>query len=308
VSTVSVRIADFPGAFSKINGWRSLSISKQKLIKFAVSMGQPLLRTGAPTPAHAIAFSAYKALAVKCSVNFNAGVIGWPSGYKQLDPTEKANISYWTGMSFAALLTDEYLGVARLLHASSFKAGKRLGTVTGSRKLPDLIGEDKSCQWHVVEAKARQSAASSSTAKSWKAQSQAVTSVNRQAPATRSYSFTRTGPVFMIDFVDPPHHGESEHIDLVVSRETILTRYYGAFRDWLSGQNSYTERGQELLRLRRAAFDPVESEFVYIGMTERAFQAVHEGELPEPVPSFELPDTYMGSDGLVVLTSPRPDL
>jgi hypothetical protein len=136
------------------NGDSRLDISKRRFLKFAVSTGSPIFAATIGGPRLPVAFAAYKALAAKTSLDFTTTEFTLVDGYENLEPTEKANLSYWVGMTVAAIVADAVLGVPELLHASAYALLARRDP--SSRSLADLIGQDKARAWHVIEANARE--------------------------------------------------------------------------------------------------------------------------------------------------------
>lgn len=107
--TFEVRAKGFSGSYAGLNITHTVPISKRKCLKFASNIGLPILRAASPTSSHAIALASYKALAIKCAIDFSSSRLCRPSDYQKMDPSEKANISYWTGMTFAAMVADSVL-------------------------------------------------------------------------------------------------------------------------------------------------------------------------------------------------------
>jgi hypothetical protein len=222
-----------------------------------------------------------------------------------MDQSEKANISYWTGMVFAALLADEVLGVPRLIHAAAFGRLRLARVNPKSRRLADLVGQDNAGAWHVIEAKARQAAASQAVRDEWKNQAETVATIDGVPPTTCSYSFTRVGRTYSAELVDPKSEKKRQPIKIDFAKNAILKGYYATILEWLSEESSTIERGQERLVIKRAAFDPESGEFVFFGMTVKTKDAVSHNELPWRQKSQELKDAYIGSDGLAVATSSK---
>jgi hypothetical protein len=275
-------------------------------MKFAVSIGLPVLAAASRTSKHAVSLAMYKALAINCAIDFTLGSLGWPKEYERMDQTEKANISYWTGMTFASLLADECLSISRLVHAAAFS---RLGLLTAnptSRRLADLVGQDKAGDWHVIESKARQAEASIAVRADWKAQANTVAMISGAVPVTHSYSFTHVGQIYSAELMDPPPDEQPPPVELRFESGALAKGYYGAILDWLSEGGTNIERGETQLVVKRAAFDPVDNEFVFLGLTDIAMKTITHNQFPPRRNAKDLTDTYIGSDGLAVVTSPEP--
>ena len=306
--TLSIKASGFVDPYKAVNGTRTISVSKRQLMKFAASIGLPILRAASPTTRHAVALAIYKSLAIKCAVDFSSPSICRPSEYEHMDQSEKANISYWTGMTFAALLADECLGVSRLVHATAFGRLRLARVNPRSRRLADLVGQDDAGAWHIVESKARQTGASGAVRADWKTQAQTVATIDGVAPATRSYSFTRVGQAYSTELVDPQSEEQQRPVEIKFKQSAIIMGYYDPILEWLSEGTATIERGSVRLVMRRTAFDPVDGEFVFLGMTEDVMKKTKCKELPQRQDSKDLTDTYIGSDGLAIITSSKEAL
>lgn len=310
--TLSVFARDFGGSFARLNRMHQLDVTEDQVLKFAMTMGLPALAVASPTLQHAVTLACYKMLAIKCAIDFTGSELARPSEYDDMDATEKANISYWTGMTLASLVADELLGVAQLTHAESLR---KMGFLTGtrtSRSLADLVGSDNGGAMHVVEAKARQGGVSQQVHGRWKAQARSVASVQGQPPATNSYAFTRVGTPYSVELVDPPAEKEPQSVSYMLTDGAVVSGYYGPIMGWLAetqaAQRARSHREGHALILQRAAFDAVSNNFVFFGMTAEAFEQVQANVVPDRRQPMKLADGYLGSDGVVIVTSPNPDL
>ena len=310
--TLNTSAFAFTGTLASINGARALNISKRRLMKFAVSVGLPILRVGAPSSQHAVALASYKALAMKCAIDFSRATLGLPAGYRQLDATEKVNISFWSGMVLAALVADEYIKTSRLLHAASFKKAQYLTITAGSgRRLADFVGQDQTGNWHVVEAKARQNSPSPNQESEWKQQAQTVASVQGVVPMSRSYALTNVGSNYSVNLVDPnPSDTIQRSLTFRDLSVAIIQGYYGSLYEWLSNTDATitVQRGQQEIVTRLAGYEPSEREYLFLGLTKYTMESLQRNQIPERVVAQEFADTYLGSDGIAITTSPTPEL
>lgn len=154
MATIEMCGKDWKGARAGLNGNRTLNFTGAEITAAALSVGAPLLNI--PLSFHAVSMAMYKALGLVCAVDSRGAELLRPPEYSQLDPTEKANISFWTGMTFAALVAERCLGVPSVLHVSSMIRTGRATLTPGSHVVADLLGQDTTGAWHVIEAKARQ--------------------------------------------------------------------------------------------------------------------------------------------------------
>ena len=303
-----VSSSSFSGLYARLNGTRTLPISRLGAIKFAYSIGLPALRRAMPTSAHAIAFANYKIMGMKCAIDFTGASLRVPAEYKLLDSTEKANISYWTGMIFSALVADQMLGVPRLIHASLIDRTSLTRRNPLSRGLADLVGEDASGGWHVVEAKGRQRRPSSKTKALWKGQATTIIAINGNAPSTCSYCLALVGNPYSVYLVDPPPDDDETHTSIEIDSHNLVSQYYSPLREWLAdGVRNIVREGIPLV-VKQAAFDPLNDEFVFLGLRQDVLDMLDgaaQSDMVRVAPhmGFDLADSYIGSDGIAVVTS-----
>jgi hypothetical protein len=308
VPKLEITVKDFAGAFISLNGNQTLNVSKNRLRKFAVSIGLPIHAAATSSSQHAVMFAAYKAQAIKCTVDFSKPSLGHFAEYVHLDPSEKVNLSYWTGMTLAALVADEVLGISCLVHAAALGGPKIKKTDPKSKSLADLVGQDPKRRWHVVEAKARQSDPSDKDKLKWKKQAITIKEINGVKPSTASYAFTKVTPIYTVALVDPPEN-DQDGVGLEFEPDAVLRGYYVPLVEFLTQQQAQTSvvQGRRIVS-RMVAFDSVDLEYVYLGMTDDALRSVRSGELPSIVQGVEFDNGYIGSDGVVISTSKTPNL
>ena len=263
--TVEVRVEDFGGPLAQINGLHSFDVSKQQCLKAAISVGLPMLADASPSSAHAVALASYKALTMKCALDFSRTSVCRPVEHAKLDQSEKVNISYWTGMTFAAIVAEKFLNVPRLLHASTLRRRGLLRTKGDSRSLADLVGQDQAGQWHVVEAKGRGDYPSTAERNGWKVQASTVRSINGKRPFSCSYSLACVGHSCYVELVDPaPDDGRDEGADLSMDPREVTAWHYSPIREWLATGAGTIRRGGHSIRARILGFDPVDAEYVFL--------------------------------------------
>lgn len=128
---------------------------------------------------------------------------------------------------------------------------------------------------------------------------------------TRSVCFTRVARSYRSELVDPPMEKLENAVSISFDRDpdALIEAYYGALRDFLNESALEVERGDRRLVLRLAAFDPADLEYVFVGMDAQALQAVNDGVLPKLEREVDQDDSYLGLDGVCILTSAsiRPD-
>jgi hypothetical protein len=306
--TLSVTASGFSASFSGLNGAHSIPVSKRRCMKFAQTIGLPLFRAASPTSRLAIALATYKMMAIKCAIDFTSSSLNLPLDYKKMDPTEQANISYWTGMTFSAIIADEILNVTHLIHATAFGHMGLAKINPKSRRLADLVGQDTLGAWHVLEAKARQDKPLTKKLNDWKKQAKTISTIQGVSPATNSYSLACVESTYLAKLVDPPQEEESWPITIKFEQNAIIKGYYGPVVDWLSERAITIEHGNTNLVVKRVGFDPTESEYVFLGLTENTLNTLKENKLPERLKATDIEDMYIGTDGVVLFTSTEPEV
>lgn len=306
---LSISVSCFPVNTPSYNGTKTLDISKHRCLKFAATLGGTILQAGTKQNCHTLTMASYKALALKAAINFTGTQIAMPLPYIELDPTEKRNISFWTGMTFASIAANDILGVNKLLHAASMSnQGKLVRVDPKSCSLADFIGTDANGDWHIIEAKADQDNASKKDRGKWKNQAQTVASIERKTPFTCSYCFTRVASTYSVELIDPPSRDATQELSFPHGDQDIVNFYYGALRDELRNSNLIVERDGRTILLVQTAYDLADREYVFMGMEEHCFKTVEplRGELPAPIIPFDGPDCYLGADGIALITSAHP--
>jgi hypothetical protein len=144
-------------------------------------------------------------------------------------PDKKRDISYNLGMSIAKFNAEKLLGIDNLIHVVGLKKQGAITFVTGVAQEPDLVGLDKTGNWHVFEAKGRSAnrSALNLALSEAKIQANAVHLINGLSPTTRSVSATYIGPKEIFSIVeDPP---SSDGRELEIEYEAFVRAYYSPY-------------------------------------------------------------------------------
>ncbi len=302
--TLEVRGRDFPVGFNHLNVSHSLHVSELKCLKFASTIGISHFSPAHQRSVTALSLAVYKALALKCAIDFSQPTLRLHAEYSHLESSEKTNLSFWLGMTFAAIAAAELLDVPRLIHATHQHGLIRANP--NSRRLADLVGQDSQNRWHVVEAKARQRKATAKDRQDWKQQAQTVGSINGTAVSTQSYCFTQVQSRLESELVDPPG-GDETNLKLKISSKEFSENYYQPFLEFLEPSSSTQTVGGRTARVRMIAYDPVASQYLHIGLDEEVHSCLTLTEqLPEVIESHEDNNMYIGTDGIAVMTSKGP--
>ncbi|MDK2825162.1 MAG: hypothetical protein PWQ44_338 [Methanolobus sp.] len=331
MTVVEIETNEFVGAFSIINGHGTLNVSKLHFLKYGMTAGIPLFGGTRVPPAQALTLAIYKAIGISCALDFSGPFLKRSHSYKNLDPTEQANISTWVGMAGAAFMADVNLGISQLIHAGALKQNGTLRTLDyRSRKLADFIGQDQNNNWHVLEAKARQNNPSNTDRAKWKNQAQTIATINGIKPITRSYCYTKINDPCIIELVDPPMRDNNQN-NYYIDKEDIIETYYQVILDVLMDSEVRVNIENNPIRFTLAGFDPITKKYIHIGLHDEVYHKVKWKKIPPRVePSGEIPlftdfqenskkldienstDIeknlfFMASDGVAVATTMNPD-
>lgn len=304
MSTLEVRGRDFLTGFKNLNILHSLHVSELKCLKFASTIGISHFSPAYQRSVTALSLAVYKALALKCAVDFSQPTLRLHAEYSHLESSEKANLSFWLGMTFATIAAAELLQVPRMIHAAHHHGLVRANP--NSRRLADLVGQDSQNRWHVVEAKARQRKASAKDRQDWKQQAQTVGSINGTAVSTQSYCFTQVQSRLESELVDPPGDDETK-LKLKISPTEFSENYYKPFLKFLEPSNSTQTVGGRTARVRVIAYDPVASQYLHIGLDDSVYnRLLKKKSIKRKIEEHDKKDLYIGTDGIAVMTSQGP--
>lgn len=300
--SLPVAISSFNTPFSGLNGSKTANVSRLKCMKFATTVGVSHYTPTFGRTTTALALSAYRAMAIRCAIDFGYPQLRLRSEFRDLEGSEKSNISFWIGMTFAAITAADFLKVPRTIHAQ-----KKHGLVKQnprSKRLADLVGKDASSRWHVVEAKAIRRTPTASDLAKWKTQATSIASINGAPVATHSYCCTRTLVSLRTTLVDPPPSNDQTR-NLRINDSDVGSGYYQPFLDFLRGTEP-TSIGNRRVRLRVVGVEPTSQEYLYLGLDENAALSAEGSNVPGELPEYDDDNLYIGTDGVAVYTSKGP--
>jgi hypothetical protein len=233
------------------------------------------------------------------------------SAYDDLDPSEKSAISYFFGLVCAKLFTEQTLGVPWLLHLERYLVDYTL--MTG--KHPDLIGQNSSGNWIVVEAKGRSNNIRSADLEKAKQQTQSLESVNGKSPILRAViAGSFPSGALEVNLEDPVFGEGEEQFTLRLTTSQFLQDYYKPFIDLLLAYD-----GGEAMHVLETPVLMVEIEELdmWVGLNEKLHYFLREyrergyttemfrflSYMPSRKEEYEQeqnPDVSYGRDGIVV--------
>lgn len=297
---MKITVSDFTGSYSRVNGTLDIAVTPRSLFHAAITVGANSYASALGSSLSSLAFAFHKVMALMTVIEFSDGEMILPPEYGALDQSEKASLGYWIGMAMCKLAADKILEIPWLRHVSSL-SDQISWMEAGSRSAPDLVGQDRSNMWHVMEAKARQRRPSSKNRKAWKMQAGRVASISGAPPVTNSYCLTLIQSPYSVELVDPPAENDQQALSLDISPHAFFRTYYQPFIEFFSQENEYlAERGR--IVYRPAAYDPMTGLTYEIGIIREILDRFQRNQIDIPQ-IFETSDTdteYVGSDGIAV--------
>lgn len=150
---------------------------------------------------------------------------------RNLDRSEKANLSYTLGQSLTGLFSRRVLQVPFLLHVDRYRAEHNIRFREGSNRRPDLFGLTIEGEWVVAEAKGRLRRPREKLLEDMRAQKRTVATINSRPP-TLAYGCVASWEKdnLRLDAVDPTEpESDAEHLRM--DRNRYLQAYYAPFVD-----------------------------------------------------------------------------
>lgn len=300
-----VEMSGFRGHLASLNKTHVLDVSRLQWLWAALTVGTPSLLTLVTNPRFAVIKALSRSANTFLQLDLSSANLSVRGGYDTLDQSEKTCCSYATGMTAAKVIASELLNTPHLTHAKALEATHTLRRKDPtSKSLADLIGNSRSGDWHILEAKGRQSYSTTDTAE-WKTQAETVTQVNGAATASNAYAVTHVVDPVTAKVVDP--EGEGESIEVLVEGENSLgTVYYQGIYDLLSVSIplGLSIGGQNCV-VTPVGLDSDSDRVLLVGVEESLLDPL----VRQRMPSFESVEetySYLGSDGIVVTSRRMP--
>ena len=286
-------------------GTHSLDVTWSALVWAAISVG----RAGM---SHLLRFGLYSAFEmVYRTALMYANLREAPSrhlmrseAYNALDPSEKAAISYFLGLTVSKLFAERCLQVPWLLHLDVYRTQLR-AVLRPGRSKPDLVGQDANGNWVVVESKGRTNRFDETALSKAKAQSRRVRTISGRSPKLRvgmqSY-FESSQLCIAVD--DPDGEEDEDLIDLPITTEMLIREYYHPFRAWLD-QGDHAER---VVIEDRVYFVRSEPQFDFaVGLAAKHYQVAPNARKLGAGRAVEQRffDRFIGKDGVLVQLGPN---
>jgi hypothetical protein len=226
------------------------------------------------------------------------GHLSRSDAYDGLDPSEKGAVSYFLGLSASKLFAGRCLQVPWLLHLDVYRTQLNAVLKKGRSK-PDLVGQDCSGNWIIIESKGRTNDFDEKALARAKKQSRRVRTISGSPPKFRLgvQSYFEEGHL-RLAVVDPDHDGGA--IDLPISPQMVNHEYYDPFRAWIEAGDSYRVAIEDrVFWVRR---EP--SLDLTVGLEQARYKRVGKNETDIDQISGNPADHFVGSDGVLVELGP----
>ena len=328
---VSYRAQDFaPGPIK--NGPGSITTTWPELVHAAITVGRRGWRDVLRHGRYSLFEMSYRAAVLLANLQRSRGRIVKSDAYHALDPSEKAAVSYFIGLTLANLMARRMFRVRWLMHLDVYQRTLHPSLSTSGR--PDLVGSSRLGRWYVIEAKGRSNGLSKRLVARAKDQTQKLKLVCGKPPSARVASvafFSRNGHL-TLRLADPPTP-HPDAVDWPFAESQFLRDYYDPFVTLLDQAAGLVrtlgfsaDRRSDEIGGMEVLFAPLPYVDLEVGLTERIYDVVSAGEATrdevnsalhlghdrsEDTPGIleELPSsqgrTCVGSDGIVVRLGPK---
>jgi hypothetical protein len=143
-----------------------------------------------------------------------------------IDQTDKVMIAYQLGMGLTEYVAEVKLSIPWLMHLDPLIKNRRVIILSGSKRRPDLVGQDAKNNWHVIEAKGSTGTIENGTKASAKIQASRIVSIDGQTPATRAASLISLGKCPIYCEVIDPDEEQPDPVKLEIGEKTFYSAYY----------------------------------------------------------------------------------
>jgi len=150
------------------------------------------------------------------------------SAYDNLDPSEKAAISYFLGLTFTKIFSSNFLNVSWLMHLDVYRYSIR--PILKGQSKPDLVGQDESGNWVIMESKGRTNKFDSLALRKAKKQAVQVIKVSGSRPILHvGLQVHFDNGLLQLNAVDPKPENDKNKIELLISKKQFFWEYYRRF-------------------------------------------------------------------------------
>ena len=109
-----------------------------------------------------------------------------------------------------------------------------------------------------------------------------------------------------IRLVDPPPDDDERPSDLEIDAGSLVRAYYDPYDSWLGDSGTSLEHRGVTFQVARAAYDPVDEQYVFVGVASAVLDHARRGQRPPAHPVVETESSYVGSNGVAVFEAQGP--
>ncbi|HNV61010.1 MAG TPA: hypothetical protein PKH72_15275 [Rhodoferax sp.] len=219
--------SNFPaGSPANLVGSKNLSVTWADIVWSAVTTGKPGASHLLAHRWHSLADLVVRSHTIYANLKQRGHHVDRSTLYDSLDPTEKGATSYFLGMTMAKLFSEKLFDTSWLFHVSHASSnGTAISFKRGSKSQPDLIGQNSTGDWIVIEAKGRTNYLNSKALTKAKEQTKMIRSINGVPPTLRvalqAYFDCRLSVR-----IDDPSDSKPEALDIKLDMNAAMARYY----------------------------------------------------------------------------------
>ncbi len=210
-----------------MNGDRSTTTTWPELVHAAITVGRrgwcDVLKHGK----YSLLEMLYRAAMLRANLRRSQGRIRKSDAYHGLDPSEKAAVSYFIGLTCANLMARKLFDVRWLMHLDVYHKILRPHLLESGR--PDLVGEDAMERWYVIEAKGRSHGLAGDVVAKAKEQTRKLGTVCGRVPRLRVASVAHFSRGSLSIHLEDPVGQDIDAIDWDFTENQFLRDYYDPF-------------------------------------------------------------------------------
>jgi len=210
-----------------INGHESMATTWPELVHAAITVGRRCWRDVFQHGRYSAFEVHYRAAMLLANLQQSQGQLRKSDAYRHLDPSEKAAVSYFIGLTLAKLMARKLLGVHWLMHLDVYHDYLRPGQLESGR--PDLVGLDARREWHVIESKGRSNGLDGRVVDRAKAQTRKLGTVRGKKPILRVASVAHFSRECLSLRLQDPVGQDEDAADWTFTEEEFLRDYYDPF-------------------------------------------------------------------------------
>lgn len=209
-----------------LNGSHKLNTTWADIVWSAITVGKPGISHLLTHRWHSLADIVVRTHIIYANLYQNRMCINRSTLYDSLDPSEKGATSYFLGMVMAKLFAAEFFSTPWLFHTSQARVnGGSISFERGTKSQPDLIGQNTSGDWIVVEAKGRSNGFDSRALAKAKEQTAKILAINGAIPSLKVALQVYFENQMRVCIDDPNEVKPEAHV-LTIELDSAFARYY----------------------------------------------------------------------------------